>query len=31
MTAPRALHLKERLDRHAHDRKAADYHPAGKE
>ena len=31
MTAPRALHLKERLDRHAHDRKGADYHPAGRE
>lgn len=31
MTAPHALHFKERLDKHAHDRKAADYHPAGKE
>ena len=31
MKAPRALHLKERLDPHAHDRKAADYHPAGRE
>jgi hypothetical protein len=31
MTAPRALHLKERLARHAHDRKGADYHPAGRE
>jgi hypothetical protein len=31
MNAPKALHLKERLDPHAHDRKAADYHPAGRE
>jgi hypothetical protein len=31
MNAPKALHLKERLDAHAHDRKAADYHPAGRE
>jgi len=31
MKAPKALHLKERLDAHAHDRKAADYHPAGRE
>lgn len=31
MKAPEALHLKDRLDAHAHDRKAADYHPAGRE
>jgi hypothetical protein len=31
MKAPARLHLKERLDRHAHDRKAEDYHPAGRE
>ena len=31
MKAPRALHLKERLDAHAHDRKSTGYHSAGRE
>jgi len=31
MTAPRALHLRERLAPHAHDRKSEDYHPAGRQ
>jgi len=31
MTTSKALHLKERLDRHAHDRKGDEFHPSGRQ